>query len=241
VSRRRVALLAAVAAAVGVVVLVVDTGPQDPAGSAAGSSSTPTAATALPASTAAPVTSSVAPSSTAPPAPTSSGPPVTGPPLRQRPQLHPVPGQDPATVKVIPAPHQPPIATELSTPTAAVVAWATRWCPFTYTEALGAAETRSQPAMTPAGWSSFDPRTDPVSVGAWAGVTAAGLTGTCSAPAAVISPEAPSSAVAAYVTVTLTRVVTSTTGPTTVETVTDTRLILLVDGRWLVDTPARAG
>jgi len=123
----------------------------------------------------------------------------------------------------------------------AVAAWAARWCPFGYTEALGAAETWSEPAMTPAGWASFDPRTDPVAVGAWAGVTAAGLTGTCSTPATVISPEAPSSATAAYVTVTLTRVVTSTTGPTTVETVTDTRLVLLVDGRWLVDTPARAG
>jgi hypothetical protein len=241
VSRRRVALLAAVVAAVGVVVLVVDTGPPDPAASAAGASSTPTAAIAVPASTAAPVTSSVASSSSAPPAPTSSGAPVTGPPLRQRPQLHPVPGQDPATVKVVGAPHQPPTATELSTPTSAVATWASRWCPFTYTEALGAAETRSQPAMTPAGWSSFDPRTDPVSVGAWAGVTAAGLTGICSAPAAVISPEAPSSTTAAYVTVTLTRLVISTTGPTTVETVTDTRLVLFVDGRWLVDTPARAG
>lgn len=163
------------------------------------------------------------------------------PPPRQRPQLHPVPGRDPATVVVVTAPHGVPTANEVSTPTSAVAAWAARWCPFSFTEPLGAAETRSEPVMTPAGWASFDPRTDPVTVGAWAGVTGAGLTGTCSKPDVAISPEAPSSTTASYVTVTLTRVVTSTTGPTTVETVTDTRLVLLVDGRWLVDTPAHAG
>lgn len=179
----------------------------------------------------------------APPAPSSSVPPAQKPPpLRQRPQLYPQPaGTDPATVTVVPAPPGPPTASELATPVPAAAAWAARWCPFSYTEPLGAAESRSQPAMTPAGWASFDPRTDPVASGEWAGVTAAGLTGTCSAPTVVISPEAPRSATAVYVTVSLTRVVTSTKGPTTVETVTAARLVLRTAGRWLVDTPAVAG
>lgn len=195
----------------------------------------------------APVTQTPTPTTTAPPvppAPSSSVQPAQKqpPPLRQRPQLHPQPpGTDPATVTAVPAPLGPPTVAELATPVQAAAAWAARWCPFSYTEPLGAAESRSRLTMTPAGWASFDPRTDPVAAGEWAGVTAAGLAGTCSAPTVVISPEAPRSSTAVYVTVTLDRVVTSTKGPTTVETVTAGRLVVLTAGSWLVDTPATGG
>lgn len=238
---RRLVLIAVVLATVGLVVLTAGPGRDNPATSAPTTLTTTTVP--VPSATPVPASSSPVPtSSTTVPAPaTSSAALPAAPPLRQRPQLYPAPGTDPATVIVVPAPQGPPTAAELSTATAATAAWAARWCEFTSTDPLGAAEERSQPAMTPAGWASFDPRTDPVAVGAWSGVTAGGLSGTCTTPDVGISPEAPSSPTATYVTVTLTRLVTSTTGPTTVETVTDTRLVLLVDGSWLVDTPASAG
>lgn len=197
----------------------------------------------------APVTTTVVPSSGVP---SPSAPPsvpssvveeeeLVAPALRQRPQIASRPGVDPATVTVVAAPTGDPTPDEFASPTAAAAAWAARWCPFTHLDDLGAAESRARAVMTAPGWASFDPRDDPVAVGAWAGVTAAGLAGTCAGPGVVISPEAPRSESAAYVTVTLSRVLTSTTGATTVETVTTTRLVVLQQGRWLVDTPAQAG
>lgn len=248
-TNRRLGLAAVLLAVVGVAALALNDGDDGGAAVPAPPSSTVTDARPPPpaspqaTSTTTTVPSTRAPSPSAPPqAWPQAADPEQAPPLRQRPQLAAAPDTDPGAVAVVAAPAGDPTADELANPTAAAAAWASRWCPFTYTDDFGAAESRSRAAMTPAGWASFDPREDPVAVGAWAGVTAAGLAGTCAAPDIVISPEAPRSASAAYVTVTLSRVLTSTTGPSTVETVTTTRLVVLQQGRrWLVDTPAQAG
>jgi len=201
---------------------------------------------------AAPVATAASPApalhAAAPPIPTAaptaattaaSSPPKPPPPSARRTALIlPAPGVSPASVTVVPPPVGDPSPQELSSPTTATTAWAARWCPFSFHDPLGASETRARAAMTPNGWASFDPHTDPAATTTWAQTVATGSTGVCAAPQAAISPEAPHSPTAAYVAVSIRRIVTPATGAAQVETVRDMRLVLFRDGHWMVDTSA---
>ncbi len=186
-----------------------------------------------------PVAPTVTGTATAPVPATATNAPAPPPVLRyQAPRIRPEPTTAPATVAVVPAPVGAPTPQELSTPTAAVAAWAARWCPFSFHDPLGASEIRAQMAMTPQGWTTFDPHPNPAAQLLWAQTVATGSTAMCSAPQVAISPEAPASQSAAYVGVSLQRVVTPAAGPAHVETVNDLRLVVLREGRWLVDIDA---
>jgi len=123
----------------------------------------------------------------------------------------------------------------------------------------------AHPVMTERGWLNFDPLTSPASAKAWAAIVpsiAGAQPGTssnpaatlaylnavagrqsavCSAPVALVSPEAPRSQTGAYVIVTANRVITPEGGTPVVEQVRQTRQVLFREGRWLVDIAADAG
>jgi hypothetical protein len=150
---------------------------------------------------------------------------------------------DPATIVVAAAPQGPPARQELAGPESAARAWLARWCPFTTTEEqFGDAEGRARPAMTSDAWSLFDPAGDDRAARSWEQATAAGESGTCSAPVAQIVPSAPRTPERVVVRVTADRVVTTAAGSRYVESVASTRVILRqVDGTWRVDLAAVGG
>jgi len=92
--------------------------------------------------------------------------------------------------------------------------------------------------MTERAWLNFDPLTYPPSARAWTAIAAAHQSAQCTVPVAVISPEAPRSATGAYVIVTAQRVVNTPGVAPAVESVRQTRQVLLREGRWLVDIAA---
>jgi len=118
------------------------------------------------------------------------------------------------------------------------VAWLSRWCAYDYRAPLGAGENLAHPAMTVRAWLAFDPLTTPARAAAWAAVVAEKDTAGCTAPGAIVSPEAPRSSTGAYVIVAAQRLVTPAGGTPRVEQVRETRQVLLRDGRWLVDIAA---
>jgi len=182
-------------------------------------STTPAPAPAPAASSPEPV--SVVPSVKPGPATTlSSGPPSVG------------------SVLVAPAPTGPVTAGQLGSPEAAASTWLSRWCAFDWRTPLGTRENLAHPAMTERAWLNFDPLTAPTSAKAWAAIVAAHQSAVCSAPVAVVSPEAPRSATGAYVIVIANRVITPEGGAPVVEQVRETRQVLLREGRWLVDIAA---
>ena len=172
--------------------------------------------------------SSVPVSIVPPPAPgtatmLASGPPVVG------------------SVLVAPAPSGPVTAAQLGSPEAAASTWLSRWCAFDWRTPLGTRENLAHPVMTERGWLNFDPLTSPASAKAWAAIVAGRQSAVCSAPVALVSPEAPRSQTGAYVIVTANRVVTPEGGTPVVEQVRQTRQVLFREGRWLVDIAADAG
>ena len=106
---------------------------------------------------------------------------------------------------------------------------------------MGTRENQTHPAMTERAWLGFDPLTAPASAKSWAAIVAAHQSAVCSAPVALVSPEAPRSATGAYVIVTANRVLTPEGGTPVVEQVRETRQVLLREGRWLVDIAVSAG
>ena len=155
----------------------------------------------------------------------------------------PVPSGPPSVVSVLvaPAPTGPVTAAQLGSPEAAASTWLSRWCAFDWHTPLGTRENRAHPAMTERAWLNFDPLTSPASAKAWAAIVAAHQSAVCSAPVALVSPEAPRSATGAYVIVTANRVITPEGGTPVVEQVRETRQVVLREGRWLVDIAADAG
>ncbi len=143
-----------------------------------------------------------------------------------------------ASVLVAPAPSGPVTAGQLGSPQAAASTWLSRWCGYDYRDRLGTRENRAHPVMTERAWLNFDPLTTPASAKAWAAIVAGRRSAGCSAPVAVISPEAPRSQTGAYVIVTANRVVTLEGGAPVVEQVRETRQVLFREGRWLVDIAA---
>ncbi len=152
----------------------------------------------------------------------------------------PVPSGPPSVVSVLvaPAPTGPVTAAQLGSPEAAASTWLSRWCAFDWHTPLGTRENRAHPAMTERAWLNFDPLTSPASAKAWAAIVAAHQSAVCSAPVALVSPEAPRSATGAYVIVTANRVITPEGGAPVVEQVRETRQVVLREGRWLVDIAA---
>jgi len=126
----------------------------------------------------------------------------------------------------------------LTSPEAAARAWLSRWCPFDWHTPLGTRENLAHRGMTERAWLNFDPLTYPPSAQAWTAIVAAHQTAQCTVPVAVISPEAPRSATGAYVIVTAQRVVNTRGAAPVVESVRQTRQVLLREGRWLVDIAA---
>jgi len=143
-----------------------------------------------------------------------------------------------ASVLVVPAPVGPITVAQLGSPESAASTWLSRWCAYDWHTPLGTRENRAHPAMTERAWLGFDPLTSPASAKAWAAIVAARQSAVCSAPTAVVSPEAPRSSTGAYVIVTASRVVTPEGGAPVVEQVRETRQVLLREGRWLVDIAA---
>jgi len=122
------------------------------------------------------------------------------------------------------------------------VAWLRRWCAFTWTDAPGTAERRALPAMTAAAWTLFDPARSERALASWQRTVAAQESGRCSAPRAIVSPEAPRSPRSAIVLVTADRVVTGMNGAAYVEQVRETRIVLREDDTlWRVDTATEGG
>jgi len=155
----------------------------------------------------------------------------------------PVPSGPPSVVSVLvaPAPTGPVTAAQLGSPEAAASTWLSRWCAYDWRSPLGTRENLAHPVMTERGWLNFDPLTSPASAKAWAAIVAARQSAVCSAPVALVSPEAPRSATGAYVIVTANRVITPEGGTPVVEQVRQTRQVLFGEGRWLVDIAADAG
>ncbi|MEO6086790.1 MAG: hypothetical protein ABIQ18_27115 [Umezawaea sp.] len=146
------------------------------------------------------------------------------------------------TVVLDPVPPDAPGAGELSTPENAAVAWLRRWCAIAWTDAPGTAERRAQPAMTAVAWTLFDPTRSERALANWQRTVAAQESGRCSAPRAIVSPEAPRSPRSAIVLVTADRVVTGTSGVSYVEQVRETRIVLREDDTlWRVDTATEGG
>jgi len=129
----------------------------------------------------------------------------------------------------------------MGSPEAAASTWLSRWCAYDWHTSLGTREDRAHPAMTERAWLGFDPLTAPASAKAWAAIVAAHRSAVCSAPVALVSPEAPRSSTGAYVIVTANRVVTPEGGVPVVDQVRETRQVLFREGRWLVDIAASAG
>jgi len=146
-----------------------------------------------------------------------------------------------ASVLVAPAPTGPITSAQLGSPEAAAATWLSRWCAYDWHTPLRTRENQAHPAMTERAWLTFDPLTAPASAKAWAAVVAAHQSAVCSAPVALVSPEAPRSTTGAYVIVTANRVVTPEGGTPVVEQVRETRQVLLREGRWLVDIAVSAG
>ncbi len=92
--------------------------------------------------------------------------------------------------------------------------------------------------MTERAWLNVDPLTTPAAAQEWARIVAAHESAQCSAPVALVSPEAPRSSTGAYVIVTANRVITPTGGAPVVQQVRQTRQVLFREGRWLVDIAA---
>ena len=155
----------------------------------------------------------------------------------------PVPSGPPSvgSVLVAPAPMGSITAAQLGSPEAAASTWLSRWCAYDWRSPLGTRENQAHPAMTERAWLGFDPLTSPASAKAWAAIVAARQSAVCSAPVALVSPEAPRSATGAYVIVTANRVITPEGGASVVEQVRETRQVLFREGRWLVDIAADAG
>ncbi|MGM1064291.1 hypothetical protein [Saccharothrix sp. Mg75] len=152
-------------------------------------------------------------------------------------------GTDPATIVAAAAPEGPPARQELAGPESAARAWLARWCPFTTThDQFGDAEKRARTIMTADAWSLFDPAGDDRAAHSWQQATAAGESGTCSAPVAQIVPSAPRTSERVVVRVTADRVVTTAGGTRYVESVSSTRVMLRQgDGTWRVDLAAVGG
>ena len=174
-----------------------------------------------------PLSSSVPVSSGVPttPAPAPASTLSTGPPAA-------------SSVRVVPAPTGPITAVQLGSPEAAAVTWLSRWCSFDWHTPLGTRENQAHPAMTERAWLNFDPLTAPPVAQEWAVIVAARESAVCSAPVALISPEAPRSPTGAYVIVTAYRVLTPQGRAPVVELVRETRQVLFREGRWLVDIAA---
>lgn len=123
-----------------------------------------------------------------------------------------------------------------------MAAWMARWCPFSYTDQLGAAEGRARAVMTADGWAQFDPVARDRARDSWAKTVAAKEAGRCSAPAVTISPEAPRSGNSAIVIGVADRVISGARTAPYVEHVGGTRVVLRgSDGRWRVDTATQGG
>jgi len=143
-----------------------------------------------------------------------------------------------SSVAVVPAPVSAVAVRELTSPEAAARAWLSRWCGFDYRTPLGTRENLAHPAMTERAWLNFDPLTYPPAAQAWSAIVAARQTAQCTVPVALVDPEAPRSATGAYVIVTAQRVVSAPGQVPVVESVRQTRQVLLREGRWLVDIAA---
>lgn len=150
--------------------------------------------------------------------------------------------QDPTRIAVVDPPGGEPSPAELSSPQSAAQAWLARLCPNSYTDDFGAAEQRARPAMTLAGWAQLDPARNERARTSWNQALQAKETSRCSAPTAVVSPEAPRSPTSAIVILQIDRVVTSGTGARWVEPLRHTRVVLRGDdGLWRVDTATEGG
>lgn len=154
----------------------------------------------------------------------------------------PRPPVDPATVAVVDPPTGPPSDADLATADGAMRAWLARWCPFTYTDPLGAAEDRARPAMTGSAWAAVDPRGNDGARQSWQKTVTAQESGRCAAPTAIISPEAPRSDTAAIVIGSITRVVTGPGRAPYAEPITQVRVVERgADGRWRVHLESTGG
>lgn len=149
---------------------------------------------------------------------------------------------DTGAIEPVDPPRGTPTRAELGTPESAMAAWLARWCPFTYTEPFTAAEERARPAMTGAGWRSFDPRRGTGARASWNRTVTAHESGQCTRPVARVSPEAPRTDTMAIVIGTVNRVITAPGEPAYVEQVNELRIVRRDDtGQWRVDLPTEGG
>jgi hypothetical protein len=207
-----------------------------PATAAASASTLPISPSAPPTSTSGSIASQAAGATSLPALPPipASGVTAISPPSRA--------AVDPASVTTAALPAGPPSAAELSTAEGAARAWVSHWCAFSFTEPLGAAERRAQPAMTDQAWPQFDPTGNERARASWQRTVVARESGQCAAPQALISPEAPRSDRSAVVIVTVDRLITSGSGTRYVEQLREARIVLRGDdGLWRVDTATVGG
>jgi hypothetical protein len=159
---------------------------------------------------------------------------------------HPAVPVDPSSVRVVQPPPGDPTPAELATPEGAMRAWLARWCPFDHGEEFGAAERRARAAMTDAGWSILNPLDgdtgDQRARASWDKTQAAGESGGCSEPTALVSPQAPRSPTSAIVIGAVTRVITAPGQPAYAEPLSVVwRVRQEADGLWRLDLPTEGG
>jgi hypothetical protein len=159
---------------------------------------------------------------------------------------HPAGAVDPGAVRVVEPPRGDPTPAELATPEGAMRAWLARWCPFDHGEQFGAAQRRARPAMTDAGWSILNPydgdARDAQARASWDKTQAAGESGRCSEPTALVSPAAPRAPDSAIVIGALTRLVTAPGQPAYTEPLSVVwRVRRGADGLWRLDLPTEGG
>ncbi len=152
---------------------------------------------------------------------------------------------DPDAIALLPPPTGEADPGELADPVAAVTAWVSRICPYSYLNPYGTPQVSVRPLMTAAGWVDLDPATDTLAQSGWEPVIADRETAECAAPNISLASEVDAAVGSVvYTVISVLRVVTVDEDATRVyvESLTETRgVVLQADQTWRVDVAVAAG
>lgn len=131
----------------------------------------------------------------------------------------------------------------LGDPTSTAAAWMAAWCPFDARETSAAPPpaTSAQRYMTSTSWDTFATQSTLPGGMTWESAVQDQAVATCTAPQALVSPEAPRSTTTAIVQVRADRTITDATGAQTVQQLVEQRVMVRNDGRWFVDIATVGG
>lgn len=131
----------------------------------------------------------------------------------------------------------------LGDPASAATAWMAAWCPFDARDAATTAppSTSARGYMTSTSWDAFATQSTLPGAMTWESAVQDQAVATCTAPQALVSPEAPRSTTTAIVQVRADRTITDATGTQTVQQLVEQRVMVRDDGRWFVDIATVGG